>query len=264
MSGRGPRLSGQVTGIKRKGDAAHLKRRALATYKSRMSVNKRVRRLEQVNKFQGSLRKYKESFVTAAAVTTAAPLLIYGPSIGPGTGQTTRIGNEVYFQTGALTMDLRVPSRTSNFQPTNVRIMAGIIKHGANNGGTILTATNVLNGIFGTTATGYAFAQYQPKVGSDTGDGLGTKYIVKYDKIFREGKGVYHDATGGFSYTMPVSKLIRVMLNFKNLKAEWPGDIFATTAPPDVNCPFFLIFTDNGNCTLDYQYRQWFTEHAVV
>lgn len=224
----------------------------------RKPLSKRVARLEKINKKQQKSRCVKELSNSFQAITYAAPVLVKFTA-QQGNGPAGYINSEAFAQSAIFSMTLLWNSRTANLNNNQIRILIGFIRHD----GAAATAGSVCTDLFGT-ATPFAHTQYVYRHFANT-EGLGSKYIIKYDKVHNVNTGVYWDATAALATTEPATKTFKEIVSFKNVKMEWDASQHGGVNPPEYNCPFILFISNNNTgAHVAYQYRQWFTHEAVV
>lgn len=224
----------------------------------RKPLSKRIARLEKINKKQQKSRSVREFTSSFQGITYAAPFLLkFTAQQGNGAGGYQQ--SEAFAQTGIWSCTLIWGSRTANLNNNQVRIIIGFIRH---DGGSA-TAASVCTDLFGT-ATPLSYTQYQYKHLANS-EGLGTKYIIKSDKIHNVNTGVYWDAGAGVATTEPATKSFKEVVSFKNVKMEWDASQHGGVNSPEYNAPFMLCISNNTTgAHIAYQYRQWFTHEAVV
>lgn len=226
--------------------------------KARVALSRRVHHLEKLNKKQRKTRKVAEAYASGQSVTNAAPHYM-ALSSSRGDSPSQYVANEAFLQTGILSVRMNFPSRTTNLNNSNFRIIGGFIRHDA----TTLTATGICQDLFGKTNP-ETLDQYEWKARTNR-EGLGTKYIIKLDKIYTFQDGIYYDTAIPAATTMPHHKTVKLMLNLKNVRAEWDASSHGASNHPHYNCPFFLFITDNATGgTINAIYRQWFTDEACT
>lgn len=224
--------------------------------KAKKPLAKRVRRLEKITKVQNVSRGLVEFSSGGVLVNAANPLLIKFSS-QQGAGHDRYINSEAFAQTMILSANILSGQRNANFNSNQIRVILGFCRYDA----IAVTAADVLQDLFGT-ATPSMNEQYMFKTES-TREGLGTKYIIKSDKVHQWNNVVYYDGSG--NQTSPYNKCFKEVVSLKNVKMEWPLSVHASASAPEYNCPFFLVFTANGTGhSFAYQWRQWFTHQAAI
>jgi len=224
--------------------------------KARKPLTKRIARLEKINKKQQKSRSVREFNSGGTNVNYTAPLLLkFDAQQGGGPGGYSQ--SEAFAQTGIFSLGISMASRGTNYNNNAIRVIIGFIRHE----GAAATASTVCSELFNST-TPNVFHQYAYKHLSPT-EGLGTKYIIKSDKVHTWNPGNFYD--GQATVTNPYCKFWKEVVSFKNVKMEWDAAQHAGVAPPEYNCPFMLVISQNGTgCDILYRYRQWFTHEACV
>lgn len=239
-------------------------RSALGKRKSgTVAIKKDVKRLKKIMKVENQQRKYTEDLLTVTGVTNTAPQRHLWLGCGQGTQLGQRAANDAYLHTFIASGICHWPERASNHQPQIIRVIAGLIRKDVYLSGTQINAQLMCSQLFNSN-TPKVYAQYTPRVNQLTGaDGLGDKYIVKYDKLWKQKVGSVYDGTSKLSW--PDNKPFKIMMNFKNVHAVWPADLNpASRLSPDTYCPFILFIADHpGAPNIEMEVRQWFTDTSV-
>lgn len=221
----------------------------------------RIAKLETLSRAQNKTLKHKRFGAATATLDNAntGPLLVLFES-KTGDGEDEFQGLEGFLSKTEVRMRLNLPVRTTNFNHNRFRVIMGYIKYDARG----ISATTLVNNLFGTSVP-TSYSLYNTK-GRTNEEGLGVKYIIKYDKIHNLGEGLYY--TGSAQSTFAHSKLVVINANFfKNIQMSLVQSSDTVVGEPEYNCPFLLFITDVGGTDLanvDYLWRQFWTDQKTV